>query len=186
MSLFAARRPARSEYAATPFAAAIDAVAGDNVLVVMKTQMNDLCELASSISVEQIDQSDAADEWTIRQVFEHLADAERVFGYRILRFAAGDPTPLPGWDQDAYASSRFGLGGGFTGLIEEIGALRHANLVLLRRIEPRRWEQVGTADGQKISVRVLAWLTAAHLQDHLRIVAARVGYSLASPRRLEA
>ena len=43
--------------------------------------------------------------WSVRTVVEHCCDAERVFGYRALRFAAGDSTPLPGWNENQYADS---------------------------------------------------------------------------------
>jgi hypothetical protein len=32
----------------------------------------------------------------------HLPDTERVFAYRALRIGRGDPTPLPGYDDQAY------------------------------------------------------------------------------------
>jgi hypothetical protein len=51
---------------------------------------------------------------------------------------------------------------------------------------PWRRRRSEVAEGQTMSVRVLAWLTAAHLQHHLRIIAERIGCSLPSQRRLEA
>ncbi len=133
MKRIASRRPETTEYVFDYHKQLIDAVAGDCVFPTLETQMFWLCELASHLSTEQVDKVDPPYGWTIRQVFEHCADAERVFGYRMLRIAAGDETALPGWDENAYAASRFGLGN-FGSLVAEIGSLRQANVYLLRRI----------------------------------------------------
>ena len=95
------------------------------MLSVLESQLSWLCELASHLSTEQIDKIHAPYGWTLRQVFEHCADAERVFGYRMLRLAAGDETSLPGWQENDYANSRFGLET-FAGLVSEIELLRKA------------------------------------------------------------
>ena len=132
------------------------------MLNTLENQLFWLCELASHLSTEQVDKIHPPYGWTIRQVFEHCADAERVFGYRMLRLAAGDETSLPAWNENDYADSRFGLGN-FAGLVSEIGHLRQANLLLLRRIVPPAWDRAANIDGEKVTVRALAWIAAGHL-----------------------
>lgn len=178
MNRIASRRPNEDEFSAPYHGQLIEQIHGDCVLTVLDRQLFWLCELASHLSTEQHDKIHPPYGWTIRQVFEHCADAERVFGYRMLRLAAGDETSLPGWDENEYAASRFGLGT-FSGLVSEIGYLRQSNLVLLRRIVPRAWDRSGTVDGGRISVRAIAWLTAGHLQHHLQIVEKRCGIQVA-------
>lgn len=170
------RRCEPSETSAEYHRSLIDATAGDDVLAVLHGQLAWLCNLASEVSADQVDQVHAPYAWTIRQVFEHCADAERVFGYRMMRFAAGDSTPLSAWDENAYAASRFGLGN-FVKLVSEIGHLRESNLLLLKRISPKCWNHVGTVDGNRVTVRALAWLAAGHLRHHLQIVEERLGVS---------
>tara|TARA_R110002049_G_scaffold4601_5_gene32311 strand:+ start:440264 stop:440881 length:618 start_codon:yes stop_codon:yes gene_type:complete len=170
----ASRRPADGEVTSEYQQKLIEHVDGSCAISVLANQSYWLCELASSLSTEQIDRIHSPYGWTIRQVFEHCADAERVFGYRIMRFAAGDTTELPGWDENLYAASRFGLGS-FVHLVTELGALRQANVMLLRRLVPAAWDRAGTADGQRVTVRALAWFTAGHLQHHLEIVEKRCG-----------
>ncbi|TWU34362.1 DinB family protein [Novipirellula artificiosorum] len=172
MNRIVGRRPAPSETPSEYQQALIAKLDGDCVLQLLESQLFTLCELASNVCPEQVDKIHAPYGWTIRQVVEHCADAERVFGYRILRFAAGDTTPLAGWDENTYADRRFGLGN-FGHLVSEMGSLRQANLLLLRRITPKAWNSSGTADNQTVSVRGLAWLAAAHLDHHMRIVAKR-------------
>jgi hypothetical protein len=140
-----------------------------------------LCELASHLSTEQVDKIHPPFGWTIRQVFEHCADTERVWGYRMLRLAAGDETSLPGWNENDYADSRFGLGN-FGSIISELGALRQANLYLLRRIVPAAWDRSAVVDGGKVNVRIIAWVMAGHLHHHLAIVEKRCGIMVARSR----
>lgn len=144
---------------------------------VLEGQLYWLCELQASLSTEQVDRLHPPYTWTIRQVFEHCANAERVFGDRMMRIAAGDRTDLPSWDENAYAESRFGLGN-FGHLVSELAALRQANVLLLRRIVPKAWENVGSVGGTPLSVRALAWMTAGHLHHHFEIVERRCGVTV--------
>lgn len=169
MNRLRSRRPERSEYVAEYQHGLIEALAESDVMPILASQQFWLCELASHLSVEQIDKVHAPYQWTIRQVFAHLADAERVFGYRMLRAAAGDVTPLSSWDENAYGRSRFGLGN-LTTIVSEIGALRQANIHLLQRIIPQAWDRSVTVDDQPITVRAMAWVCAGHCHHHLQII----------------
>lgn len=177
MNRIASRRPAQNDFTSDYHRQLIDSVQGDCVLKVLDRQLFWLCELASHLSTDQIDKIHPPYGWTIRQVVEHCADAERIFGYRMLRIAAGDGTSLPGWNENDYAAARFGLGT-FSGLVTELGLLRQANLNLLRRIVPLAWDRSAEVDGNRITVRGLAWVTAGHLQHHLRIIERRCGVAV--------
>ncbi|MCH1441021.1 MAG: DinB family protein [Rubripirellula sp.] len=178
MTRIASRRPESTEVGTEYQRGLIDQLEGQCVLKALDDQLYWICELASHLCTEQIDKVHASYGWSIRQVFEHCVDAERVFGYRMLRIAAGDSTALPGWDENAYADRRFGLGN-FSGLVAEFGHLRQANLLLLRRIVPASWDLSANVDGFRITVRAIAWLTAGHLHHHLGIVEQRCGVAVA-------
>ncbi len=182
MTRIASRRPDAGEISSKYHQTLVAGVPGECVLQALEDQLYWTCELASHLSTEQVDKIHPPYGWTIRQVFEHCVDAERVFGYRMLRIAAGDETPLPGWDENAYADSRFGLGN-FAGLVAELGFLRQANLQLLRRIIPRAWDRAAEADGSMVSVRAIAWISAGHVQHHFAIVEKRCGISVARTRK---
>ncbi len=172
MNPLASCRPSDNELTEPYHRDLVQRVQGECAIRVLYDQMYWLCELASSISTLQIDTVHDPYQWSVRQVFEHCADAERVFGYRMMRIAAGDSTNLPSWDENAYAESRFGLGI-FTHIVTELGDLRRANVMLLRRIIPSAWTRTGFVDGQEISLRSIAWITAGHLQHHLEIIEKR-------------
>jgi hypothetical protein len=117
----------------------------------------------------------APGKWSVRQVVGHLSDAERVFAYRMLRFARGDRTELPGFDENAYADS-----GGFdrretAELVEEFARVRGATLALAASLPPEGWSRAGRANGERITVRALAWIVVGHAAHHLRVLRERYG-----------
>ena len=174
MKMIASRRPKAEEFDSDYHADLIQRIEGECAIEVLHRQMTWICELACSISTEQVDRIDAPFRWSIRQVFEHCANSERLFGYRIMAIADGSEPTLPGWDENISADSRFGLGN-FTALASELGDLRKSNLALLRRLSPKTWDCRGIADGHRVTLRSLSWVMAGHLQHHFEIVEKRCG-----------
>jgi hypothetical protein len=48
---------------------------------------------------------------------------------------------------------------------------------LLARLQHKAWDEIGTGDGRKMSVRTLAWLMAGHWLHHEQILRKRLGLS---------
>jgi hypothetical protein len=177
MTRIVSRRPADNEFSFDGHRMLVQRLAGSCALKLLSDQMYWLCELASHLSTEQIDKVHRPYSWTVRQVFEHCVDVERFLGMCLLRCAAGDLSAVRGFNHEAYAESRFGLGN-FSGLVSELGHQRQANLLLLRRIVPVAWERSVEIDGHQLTTRAIAWVAAGHLDHHLSIVEARCGLSI--------
>ena len=97
-------RPEADEY--QPYHAAyIGLVPEDNIVSVLLTQMDEIEALVAGISAEQESHRYAPGKWSVRQVFGHLADAERVFGYRALCLARGQTEPLPPFDENLFVET---------------------------------------------------------------------------------
>ncbi|MEL7265626.1 MAG: DinB family protein [Planctomycetota bacterium] len=171
--MLVSRRPAEHELTTDYHRGHLNRVSGDDVIVVLRDQLPWLCDTVAAISTDLVDSIQAPYSWTIRQVFAHLAETERLMGYRLMCFAAGDPATLPGLDENQYAAAKYGLGN-FTNLVEELGLLRRSNILLLQRLRPACWDMMGAAENHTISVRGLAWVVAGHLQHHLQIVQQRL------------
>jgi hypothetical protein len=104
--------------------------------------------------------------WELRQAMHHLADAERIFGYRLLRIARGDQTPLPGFEENSYADTTLELDCSLADIVAEFACLRQANLIVLRSLPPAAWERWGTASDARVTVRGLAYIMAGHVRHH--------------------
>ncbi|MBL8998193.1 MAG: DinB family protein [Gemmatimonadales bacterium] len=115
----------------------------------------------------------APGKWTLKEVVQHLADAERIFAYRALRIARGDATELPGWDENAYAPASGAKERSLESLLDELESVRESTVTLFEGLPEEAWTRTGRANGQKVSVRALAWITAGHLLHHLEIIQER-------------
>ncbi len=112
----------------------------------------------------------APGKWSVKEVLGHLADAERIFTYRLLRVARGDATPLAGFDENAYVPAGSFGERNLASLLDELAAVRAATLTLLRGLPPDVGERRGEASGAPVTVRALAWILAGHERHHLRIL----------------
>jgi uncharacterized damage-inducible protein DinB len=166
--------PPQNEYA--PFYHRyIAALPQGEILDILRAQGQELARVAAGVAPERETFAYAPDKWTIRQLFGHVADAERIFGYRALCISRGDTTPLPGFDENAYAARAPFAARPLRDIAEELTLLRRANVQMLAALDDEAWTQIGNANGHPISVRALAWVIAGHAQHHLGVLRERYG-----------
>jgi hypothetical protein len=167
-------RPAETEYA--PFYAGyVSLVPESDILPVLEQQVDEFRELASAVSPDRETFRYAPDKWSVREVFGHLTDGERVFGYRAFCISRGETAPLPSFDENTYvAQSGYGRVP-LAELAHELVSVRRANLALLRRFEAGSWARAGTASNKPVTVRALAYVMAGHPRHHIAILRERYG-----------
>ncbi|MCB9169197.1 MAG: DinB family protein [Flavobacteriales bacterium] len=165
-------RPAPEE-APSYYSAYIEEAIGDDLVGALQKASDDVWDTVYHIQPGDADLRYAPDKWSIKEVFQHLIDAERVFAYRALRFARQDPTPLPGFDENAYMPAARVDQRGLHRLLREHDAVRAATIELFRSMDDAMLLRTGTANDQRISVRALGWVIAGHAGHHMRIVRER-------------
>jgi len=146
-----------------------------DVLAVLETQAAEVHRLAAAVPAKSETLRYAPGKWSIREVVGHVADAERVFGYRAFCISRGEQTPLPGFDEGRYVAESGFDERTLAELVREFTAVREANLAVLRRLEGRAWERIGNANGSPVSVRALAFIMAGHVRHHCGILRSRYG-----------
>ncbi len=159
-------RPDHSEYA--PFYAGyIQAVPEGDIFAILAGQPGVLRALLAGLAPQQADFRPGPAEWSIKEVVGHINDVERVFAYRALRISRGDPTPLPGFEQDDYVrESNFGART-LADLLDEFELLRRANLLAFGGLSREAGLRRGTVSGGSVSVRALITMMAGHVEHHL-------------------
>jgi len=168
------QRPAESEYA--PFYSGYVALVPESdPVAALAAQRDVLRATAGAVGPETERHRYAPGKWSVRELFGHLTDAERVFGYRAFCISRGEQAALPGMDEKAYmAASRFDEQP-LAELAGELLTLREANLLVLRRLRPEDWERAGNANGTPVTVRALAYIIAGHVRHHLGVLRERYG-----------
>ena len=167
-------RPLENEYAPA-FQGYVSYVNEDDIMPAMRSQIDELDVLLDKVTPERETYRYAEGKWSIREIVGHLIDGERVFGYRLLCIARGETQNLPGFDQDEYMLTapfdRIDL----EDLLSEFRLARLSNIAMLRTLDEAAWTRMGTANGNPISVRALAFIMVGHLRHHMAVLRERYG-----------
>jgi uncharacterized damage-inducible protein DinB len=161
-------RPKPDEYAAF-YTNYINLVGNDSILDILDQQKENSYRFFSTLNKDKADHVYAEGKWTIKQVLGHIIDAERTFAYRILAFSRGQKE-LPGFDEDAYVANAAFNTCSLEDLANEFKDVRASNMYLFRSLSPQQLLATGIANGNKISVRGLLYITAGHELHHLNVI----------------
>jgi hypothetical protein len=167
-------RPGAGEYA--PFYEGyVSRVPEGDVVEMLARQCGEASAFLRAVPPEKGDYRYAPGKWTVKEVVGHVSDAERIFAYRVLRIGRGDQTPLPGFDENAYAEV---AGPGFRArtmesLVGDWEDARRATLSLMHSLDEEAFARVGTASGAPVSVRALAYILFGHMDHHLAVIRER-------------
>ena len=165
-------RPLESEYAPY-YQGYIGHVNEDEILPVLRSQLDELDVLLGRVTPERETYRYAEGKWSIREIVGHLIDADRVFGYRALCIARDEKQNLPSFDEKEYMFTapydRIDL----EDLLSELRLVRLSNIAMLRNLDEQAWARVGTANDAQVSVRALAFIMAGHVRHHMGVLRER-------------
>ena len=109
----------------------------------------------------------------MKELLQHLIDAERIFAYRALTFSRKDKNNLPGWDEEEYAKHYFSNERTLNSLIEEFEAVRKSSVIFFENLNTEQLNEKGIANGNEISVETIGKLIIGHNVHHLNIIKER-------------
>jgi len=165
-------RPAETEYA-TYYQGYVDQVSENDVMAVLRSEVDDLDVLLNRVPAEKETYAYAEGKWSIREIIGHLIDGERVFGYRALCIARGEQQNLPGFEQDDYLRTSPYNRIELEDLLSELRLVRLSNIAMFRNLEEEAWNRVGIANNNQVTVRALAFIMAGHVRHHMKVLRER-------------
>lgn len=135
----------------------------------LEISLHEFIRFVQNIPMEKMDYRYAEGKWTIKDIIQHLIDAERIFSYRALRISRNDKTPLPGFDENDYVDNANANTRSIQGLLTELSAVRHATLFLFKSFSPEQLTRIGIASENEVSVRAIGFIIIGHQKHHQKV-----------------
>ncbi|ROI00434.1 DinB family protein [Chryseobacterium daecheongense] len=151
----------------------LDNIPSENWLDEMNKSGQKTIEIFSGLTEEQSLFAYDEGKWSLKEMLLHLSDTERVFQYRALAFARGEQAELPGFDENGYADNSYGNERTLDSLLEEYKLVRKSSQIFFQTLNPTALSNIGTANGNPISVETIGKLIVGHNYHHLNIIAER-------------
>lgn len=139
----------------------------------LEQHQHNLLNLLRSLPDDKWDYSYAPGKWTIKDLVQHLIDGERIFAYRALRFARKDTTPLPGFDENLYASTANAGKRTKEDLLSELEVVQKSSALLFESFNEEQLESSGLANNNSIYVAGIGFAIVGHTLHHMNVIKER-------------
>lgn len=151
----------------------INQVQENNLLKALQNQTGSFIKFLKKLPAEKRNYRYAKGKWTIKEVLQHIIDAERIFAYRALCFARQDATPLPGFDENDYATNSKAAKRDWKEMVEEFKAVRKANEILFANFDKKQLDSTGNASGKPVYVLGIGFIMVGHINHHVNVIKER-------------
>src|SRR4051812_45717209 len=132
-----------------------------------------ISEFFGNIPSDKVSFRYADGKWNIKEMLQHIIDAERIFAYRALRIARHDKTPLAGFDESSYAAAADADERTWEDLLREFRAVRVSTDLLIKSFTKDQLQQTGTTNGESNTVEALSFLVYGHILHHMNVIRER-------------
>lgn len=110
------------------------------------------------------------EKWSIKEIFQHQIDTERIFMYRCFRIARRDKTALSGYDQEIYVKPSNADKKSLDDLLNEFIINRNNSIALLQTLSEDDLCFIGNSNGGKMSARAAAFIIIGHDIWHTDVI----------------
>jgi uncharacterized damage-inducible protein DinB len=135
----------------------------------LEISVHRLIKFVQNIPLDKFDYRYEEGKWTIKDILQHLIDAERILAYRALRFSRNDKTQLASFDENEYVIEANANRRSIQDLLTELAVVRQSTLSLFRSLSQEELVRNGIASNNPMSVRALGFVIIGHQNHHQRI-----------------
>ncbi len=135
----------------------------------LEISLHRFIKFVQDIPMDKFDYRYAEGKWTIKDIIQHLIDAERIFAYRALCFARKDVTELPGFEENDYVNEANANNRSIMELLTELSVVRHATLLLFKSFNEAQLLRSGIASNNPMSARAIGFVIIGHQNHHQKV-----------------
>lgn len=166
---FTISRPESTEYPEWA-AAEIEPIPYNDLIIGLQASYEASLNAISDIPEAALLHRYAPGKWTIKEMWQHIIDTERVLAYRALRYARRDATILSGFDQDKYAEVSDANSRPWSDILGEYRAVRQASIHLFNGFTEEVFLYRGQAGRSPMTVRSVGYLIIGHELHHVQFI----------------
>jgi hypothetical protein len=144
-----------------------------SLLEAFQIHSGECVDFFESISEEKSSYRYEVGKWSIKEVLQHIIDAERIFAYRALCFARKEQTSLPGFEENEYAAHSAADKRSWHDIVEEFKVVRKSTELLFQSFDKEQLNMEGVANNNPIQVAAIGFITVGHCLHHLNIIRER-------------
>ena len=145
----------------------IQLVPDGHIVERLERQVTETAAILSAFTPQEALRREAPGEWNILEIVGHLADTERVFGYRALRIARADPVMWTAVEFEDYVAAANFQERALGDVVAEFTTVRAAFIAFLHGLDAAAWQRRGPQEWTTRSVRAIAYAMAGHELHHL-------------------
>ena len=166
------QRPLAGEYA-TGYQQYFDLVPPGDYSFLLKQNTIETINFFEAIPEDKLDYKYEADKWTIKEVFMHIIDTERVFSYRGLVAARGDESPHYRMDERLYAGNVDVTRRSLPSLLAEFNAVRASTQILYENLSDAQSKMQCNIVTHPMTARAIGYFLIGHVKHHLNVIEQR-------------
>jgi uncharacterized damage-inducible protein DinB len=151
----------------------INLAINDDLKTALEKHQTELSSFLKDIPKKKWNYRYAEGKWSIKEVVQHIIDAERVFTYRALCFSRKDHTPLPSFDENTFAANSKAHDRSKKDLIKELKIVQSSSAQMFNSFDDEQLDQSGIASDKPTYVKGIAYIVVGHSLHHKNILEER-------------
>lgn len=156
------------------FSTYINQVENDDCVDALEENMNDFVHFIENIvPTEKYEYRYQDGKWSVKEIVQHIIDAERIFAYRALRFARFDKTPLSPFEENDYVDVCEANKRSMNDLLQEFLLVRKATIKMFESFSDEMISSKGIASGGEIKVTAIGFIISGHAIHHQKVIKER-------------